>query len=393
MTRKYLRFGLTPLLWCLKINAAHDIYFLGVTPTPVGANAYSARLFGADQTTHKLRPLKEVSTSTDGVAFVRSAQGVLVLGTPHLNPNHLAILSLTEAHIEMHSVRLPTPVFVRDSAIGVTGGRAVEMFAVGHTTSGGKVINVELKPRSGVPHVIQGQVSALSNLQIEGETGGPSGNWDGFITELALDGNIRNQLWSALPAIFAPGPPYLAPLQKPVLMSVLCANSRFLVVMVSRTHNEVEAASEITYFVYSQATRKWTRLVSPGGHSRLRLFDHWLVALIVEAKPSGSSGSVGPQAVASNAGGGPDIDMMYADLDPPVVFTGRQVIIDLDDNSRTELSTGSSDSEVLSISDHWLWFREESKIFLARLAAKAISDRTLVVDDVRARQIHWTLQR
>ncbi len=371
-----------------------DWMFLAANITSKGPDAFPATLFVIDSAAHRLALVREVVPASRGVYFVRSGEGVLSIGSPHISPDRLSVVQRVGHSVRTVDIALPRESVPTDNVLAVAGKTQLELLRMVRVPSTPPVtedVAVSLTPTQKLPQIEHSRtIKQFSHFEIGGATAGFFGEWDGFQTDL-LPAGISGLDWPGIPKIIAPPPDQLRDLQ-PTLTSVACANKRFIAIIVARDHKVIETASQLTAFVFDRNLNKWQSLSFEGSSTRLRLFDKWLAAMTITAQGSATQKAQVSIPPATSELKSPSKSNREYEVMPGTEIPGKLVLVNLETGERINLTTGKANSEILSVKGGSVLYRVDDQLLLAQISGTNIGAGQIIATDERASDIHWVLE-
>lgn len=371
------------------------LYFLAATSTWNRTDAFPANLYEIEN--GKLKLIKEIVPSSEGVNFIRRYDGVLTIGSPHITPTRLylvdarnEILSISSTPIGVDGSTLTETLFVDPPRLGLS--QALELTSgntAGPIKQSSEVITLS-SPLRQSDLVKSAPWSVWADLRMTGSTAGPQEQG------ASASCTIRNG------QIGYPSPVGLIRLVpsadgpragKEDYCTVSGSNERFLIyIRLVGSIGELAAAKEKTFEVYDRATRRTTPVIVQGSFSRVTLYGDWLVITTVEPnfdhRPN-------PGIDAHSQQGGtalsPPIQDLFAHNEPPQYFPGICVLRNLATGDAITLNTGQADTEILGVLGNTVVYRINKQLISGRLGKDAIADSKVIAEDVNVTAIHWML--
>jgi len=242
-----------------------------------------------------------------------------------------------------------------------------------------------------MPRVAQVGPEAYSSFDAYGLPGGPS-----------LFGNTLNMNVTAGRFVLRVGqaqvsvvlaPPELR--EQDNFYSILAANSSYLITIKGYRRQDLIGplrGNKVDY-VDHFSTGTWTKTVTEGTYSRLRIHGNWLTVIVQYWHPDNKTN---PGRELERMGDRltpdlPDVQGRYAgDQGGHSEIPGKLQLINLADGRRFQIDTGMEDSEILAVTEDRVLYRINDSIYECPMQTKGLGKPALLIQDNEAvPEIHW----
>lgn len=382
------------VMWCQEPSSGSRLYLLAASPTLYSAVTHPADLYTVSEG-KKLQFVRRVAPSGDGVDFVLSAPGALVVGHPHLFPKVFDIIHFDDPAT---GDRIAPDMDKRDvySAFLVSPpGRTllalhVDTSPLSHSTLMGVDLQ-RIAPQARVADPLPW--SMLSDVRIEGTAGGPLvGRGARLSGTLTASGWVQHT---------PEGDVALAPRTSVEPLGwdgqwggLACQNERFSIFVAAGRREEILARTAMPFLVTDRKLGTSRAMTVPGSWSRFRLFGSWLAVLVVEsARGQGVAPGAGSQRKAATEEL-PSVVEGYTNVlqSHKQWLPGTLELINLESGVVIRKQTGQSDSEILSVSGDRVIYRVNRQIFEAPIVGGRLGDSELLVEDENVPEVHWVFR-
>lgn len=385
-------------------NTAPQLYLLAGTPTEHIDKTYPAVLYraGPDQ---KLKTVREVVPTTDGLHSVHAWGSVIFIAYPHTIPAAVGIVHTGDPSLRDNLVFNPEAYdalsnpggfFVSDTRIAVTLARGLYPNALFPLStnfadpSKGRLANVSSNITLAGQRVKPDGWEEYAALRSEGSAGGPD------LPAGLLGSTVGNDLGivvSGHTTIVAPLPPDLRDTPAFTPIWIVASSADYLVVRRNFTVEELASGKlgdSIQVFLLDRNSGNWRTLRIEGTSSRSRLAGNWLATIVARwnANQLPSPGRDNERGVERDHF--PNVRDLYAQFAGKKNLTpGILVLQNLADGRKIRIETGQEDSEILRVEGDVILYRVNDTIYQARIDGSQLKDTTVTVKDEDVPEVHW----
>ncbi len=382
------------VMWCQQPSSGSRLYLLAASPTLYGPATYPADLYTVGEG-RKLQFVRRVAPSEDGVDFVLSAPGALVVGHPHVSPKVFDIIHFDDPATGDRIAPDMRERGVYSAFLVSPPGRTLLALEL---LSQDTLMGVDLQkmdPQARVADPLPWRM--LSDVWREGRAGGPlEGRGAGLAGTLRASGWVQHTPEGdvALAQRTSVEPPGWDGHRA----ALVCQNERFSIFLAAAGSHETRLARTASPLLVTDRKLGTSRTITvPGSQSRFRLFGSWLAALVVESA-RGQSATLGVESQRKIANLRhvlneelPSVAENYTDAleTRKEWFPGTLELINLESGAVIRKQTGQSDSEILSVSGGRVIYRVNRQIFEAPIVDERLGESELLVEDENVPEVHW----
>ncbi len=378
------------VMWSQQPSSGSRLYLLAASPTLYSPATYPAELYSVGEG-KKLQFVRRVAPAEDGVDFVLSAPGALVVGHPHLFPKVFDIIHFDDPATGDRIMpdldgRNVFNAFIVNPPGRTLLGLRLNTSPLSHPT----LMGVDLQrtvPQARVTDPLPWRM--LSDARVEGATGGPlQGRGWGLAGTLTASGRVWHT--PEVDITLAPRTSVEPPGWDGRFTGLTCQNERFSIFAAAARHEERLARTATTLLVTDSKLGTSQTITVPGSQSRFRLFGSWLAVLVVETARGQSAmlGAGSQRKIATKEL--PSVAEGYADaLYMKQWLPGALELINLESGAVIRKQTGQADSEILSVSGDRVIYRVNRQIFEAPILDGRLGDSELLVEDENVSEVHW----
>jgi hypothetical protein len=388
---------LYPLLSGGNNIATSHLYLLSATPTEHTDKTYPAILYSSSPD-KKLKFIREVVSTTDGVRSVQGWGDVIFIIHPHVVSTALTVVHMNEPMVVDDVLFNRSGLVVGDVWVTVASAQESSISEL-----------VPLLQDASNPAHIRGTLASISSrttgapsrvkldgwdeysaLRREGTQGGPA--IVPYLISTARGDSLEVSVFGHSVVVDTLSAPIRAKVEG-IAPAIVAVNDQYLVIEVQYATKEslsAELPAWTEMFAHDRARAQWKTIRVEGNASRCRLFGSWLTTIVGMRNPDHQPGPGRKSERSRETDRLPNVQEQYS------IFAGKWVLApgilvlqNLADGRKIRIETGQEDSEILRVEGETVLYRVNDTIYQAKIVGDQIKDAIVIVKDEDVPEIHW----